>query len=163
MRPSRAKTLIFPLFMWGIPARSLSSVRALRLPPCGMEGGGELRGEEGKCWRSKNRQPGSERLQKKADEIARSGAAFSAPVEEADVSKGIVSEILRGRAHRSSKGGRPPVKRTSVCLPERLYKLLKIYAAMENKKLNDLMVELLTEGLRRKLEEKKFDLDGDLL
>jgi len=73
--------------------------------------------------------------------------------------KGVVSEILKQKLKESEssteeKKKKESVKRTSICLPESLYKGLKAYAAVEGLKLNDLMVTLLREGLKKRLKEK---------
>ncbi len=73
--------------------------------------------------------------------------------------KGVVSEILKQKLKESEssteeKKKKEPAKRTSICLPESLYKGLKAYAAVEGLKLNDLMVILLREGLKKRLKEK---------
>jgi hypothetical protein len=78
--------------------------------------------------------------------------------------KGIVSEILRqklsaGKASSERKEA-PEVKRTSIALPLSLYRRLKACAAIEGRKMNDLMVELLAEGLEKRL--KGGDLFKDL-
>ena len=80
--------------------------------------------------------------------------------------KGIVSEILRQKLS-SAKGDAevredvPEVKRTSIVLPLNLYRRLKACAAMEGRKMNELMVELLAKGLEERL--KSGDLFKDLL
>ncbi len=75
--------------------------------------------------------------------------------------KGVVSEILR----KKRQGGEEKdlgegKKRTSICLPESLYKALKTYAAVEGRKLNELMVEILREGIKKRLARK--DLTQEL-
>jgi len=81
--------------------------------------------------------------------------------------QGVVSEILkqklRSEAERESSPEevlQEPIKRTSISLPLSLYKGLKALAAVEGIKLNTLMVELLYEGLRKRLKEK--DLQKEL-
>ncbi len=69
--------------------------------------------------------------------------------------KGIVSEILRQKMTRSTeKNKEDQVKRTSIMLPTSLYRLLKAYAAFKGRKLNELMVEMLREGLEKRLEKE---------
>jgi len=78
------------------------------------------------------------------------------------VGKGVVSEILKQKLgpERKEKGASRPKeeaeKRTSITLPESLYRALKACAAVENLKLNALMVELLQEGLKRRLQKKNL-------
>jgi len=75
--------------------------------------------------------------------------------------KGVVSEILKQKL-RGPEGqkGSQGIKRTSICLPESLYKALKTYAAVEGRKLNEVMVEILREGMRERLAKK--DLTQEL-
>ncbi len=69
--------------------------------------------------------------------------------------KGIVSEILRQKMTRSKDTEKsPPSKRTSIVLPFSLYRLLKAYAAFKGRKLNEVMVEMLREGLEKRLKEE---------
>jgi len=77
--------------------------------------------------------------------------------------KGVVSEILKQKLQEKKgepKAPRENFKRTSICLPESLYKGLKAYAAMEGLKLNALMVDILREGLKKRLMQK--DLSKEL-
>jgi len=79
--------------------------------------------------------------------------------------KGVVSEILKQKlegkkSKRKTQTKTEPEKRTSICLPESLYRALKTYAAMKGLKLNVLMVELLQEGLKKRL--KSQDLQKEL-
>jgi len=67
--------------------------------------------------------------------------------------KSVVSEILKQKRY-SSKNYDVPVKRTSICLPESLYKSLKTYAAVEGKKLNEIMIEILEAGIKKRLAQK---------
>ena len=74
--------------------------------------------------------------------------------------KGVVSEILKQKLKEDKpqeKAGSQSIKRTSICLPESLYKGLKAYAAVEGIKLNALMVEILKDGLKKRLEKKKLN------
>jgi len=69
--------------------------------------------------------------------------------------KGVVSEILKKkRRGPTDEQGREALKRTSICLPESLYRALKTYAAVEGRKLNELMVEILREGMKKRLSRK---------
>ena len=69
--------------------------------------------------------------------------------------KGIVSEILRQKMGRGAENeGGQEVKRTSIVLPFSLYRLLKAYAAFKGRKLNEVMVEMLREGLEKRLKEE---------
>jgi len=68
--------------------------------------------------------------------------------------KGIVSEILRQKRARSPEKEGEEIKRTSIVLPFPLYRLLKAYAAFKGRKLNEVMVEILREGLQKRMEEE---------
>ena len=85
--------------------------------------------------------------------------------------KGIVSEILKQKlaegprsegpgadtpeGTRGKEGPKPQeVKRTSITLPADIYRRLKAHAALEGRKMNDLMVELLSEALKKRLAGK---------
>lgn len=76
--------------------------------------------------------------------------------------KGIVSEILKEKLKEKKKRGRPPsrkregIKRTSIALPTELYRRLKVYAAIEGRKMNEFMVELLQDALKKRLTRKDF-------
>lgn len=70
--------------------------------------------------------------------------------------KGIVSEILKQKMGRKiSSSEAAEVKRTSIVLPLNLYRLLKAYAAFKGRKLNEVMVEILREGLEKRLTEEE--------
>jgi len=68
--------------------------------------------------------------------------------------KGIVSEILRQKGTRRQKTPKGEVKRTSIVLPHALYRMLKAYAAFKGRKLNEVMVEMLHEGLENRLQKE---------
>ena len=71
--------------------------------------------------------------------------------------KGIVSEILKQKLADKPEKEKPKkqeVKRTSITLPADLYRRIKAYAAIEGRKMNDLMIELLREALQKRLEGK---------
>jgi len=75
--------------------------------------------------------------------------------------KGIVSEILKQKLSEKpekerSKSQKGEIKRTSIALPADLYRQIKAYAAIEGRKMNDLMVELLREALKKRLKGKDF-------
>lgn len=77
--------------------------------------------------------------------------------------KGVVSEILKQKLKEGqgeTTSTKEALKRTSICLPESLYKGLKTYAAVEGLKLNALMVDILREGLKKRLMKK--DLSKEL-
>jgi len=69
--------------------------------------------------------------------------------------KGIVSEILRQKTSRRRDSGKEEIKRTSIVLPLPLYRLLKAYAAFKGRKLNEVMVEILREGLETRLQKRR--------
>lgn len=69
--------------------------------------------------------------------------------------KGIVSEILRQKTSRRRDSGKEEIKRTSIVLPLPLYRLLKAYAAFKGRKLNEVMVEILREGLETRLQKEE--------
>lgn len=79
--------------------------------------------------------------------------------------KGVVSEILKQKLGEHKSPSRPKkeeVQRTSITLPAGLYRQLKAYAAMEGRKLNELMVELLREALKKRMAEKDIFQEWDL-
>ena len=72
--------------------------------------------------------------------------------------RGIVSEILRqklsGTRDKAGTRAAQETKRTSISLPEGLYRQIKALAAIEGRKMNDLMVELLRESMEKRLAQK---------
>ncbi len=72
------------------------------------------------------------------------------------VKEGIVSEILKQKKYVHQKRKKDVVKRTSIALPVEFYRYLKAVAAIEGRKMNDLMVELLQEGFKNYVQEKNL-------
>lgn len=66
------------------------------------------------------------------------------------VGKGIVSEILRQKKGLpiDQEGQETEYRRTSICLPVKLHRRLKVLAAEEGRSLNEIMLELIEEGLK---------------
>jgi len=68
--------------------------------------------------------------------------------------KGIVTEIIKRKRKSEAPIETEEIKRTSIALPLSLYKTLKAYAAMEGRKMNEIMIEFLRESLRTRLATK---------
>ena len=64
--------------------------------------------------------------------------------------KGIVSEILKQKKGLmvNKESQEMEFRRTSICLPEKLHRRLKVLAAEEGRSLNEIMLELIEEGLK---------------
>jgi len=69
--------------------------------------------------------------------------------------KGIISEIFKQKLSIDKKEENLEIKRTSIVLPVPLYRTLKAYAAFKGRKLNEVMVEILREGLEDRLEKEE--------
>ena len=63
--------------------------------------------------------------------------------------KGIVSEILKRKSQRPLLK-EEKYRHTTITLPEELHRKLKIMAAEEGRSLNELMLELITRGLKER-------------
>lgn len=74
--------------------------------------------------------------------------------------KGIVAEIIKQKRTREPDTKTEEMKRTSIALPMSLYKALKAYAAVEGRKMNEVMIEFLRESLKARLAAK--DLQEEL-